>query len=64
MTTNDDGFRCRARRYSDQMHCAVCRLTWDTNDENPPQCGRGRPVVIAAAAVLGVERLPFVSGLR
>ena len=31
---------CQARRYSDQMHCAKCRLAWDVNDPDPPLCGQ------------------------
>lgn len=30
--------KCRARQYSDQMICAACGLTWDTNDPDPPAC--------------------------
>lgn len=30
---------CQARRYSDEMHCAKCRLRWDVNDPEPPLCG-------------------------
>lgn len=29
---------CEARRYSDQMHCARCNITWDMNDSDPPVC--------------------------
>jgi hypothetical protein len=29
---------CQARRYSDQMHCGRCGLTWDINDPEPPTC--------------------------
>ncbi len=31
---------CRARQYSDQMHCSNCGLTWDMNDPHPPKCLR------------------------
>lgn len=34
------GDKCAARQYSDQMQCAACRLTWDTNDTDPPPCPR------------------------
>lgn len=29
---------CRAIQYSDEMHCAKCKLRWDVNDPNPPEC--------------------------
>lgn len=29
---------CRSRRYSDQMQCGPCGLTWDVNDPDPPKC--------------------------
>lgn len=29
---------CQARQYGDQMICAPCGLTWDTNDPEPPEC--------------------------
>lgn len=29
---------CEARQYSDEMNCARCRLVWDVNDPDPPQC--------------------------
>ena len=29
---------CKARRYSDQMICGRCGLTWDVNDPEPPKC--------------------------
>ena len=31
---------CQARQYGDQMICAPCGLTWDTNDPEPPECGK------------------------
>lgn len=31
-------FNCRAVQHSDQMHCAICNLTWDMNDHVPPPC--------------------------
>lgn len=31
---------CRAIQQSDEMHCATCRLRWDMNDPEPPQCLR------------------------
>jgi len=29
---------CKARQYSDQMHCAECGLSWDVNDPDEPAC--------------------------
>ena len=29
---------CRARCYGNQMICAPCQMTWDTNDTEPPEC--------------------------
>ena len=26
-----------AIQYSDQAHCPVCRVTWDINDDAPPE---------------------------
>jgi hypothetical protein len=31
---------CHARQYGDQTQCGPCGLAWDTNDPEPPQCGR------------------------
>lgn len=63
---------CQARRQSDEMYCARCRLRWDVNDSDPPHCAR-LPVVASPplaperetgpALRIGNERLPFVSGL-
>lgn len=33
---------CRARQFSDQMICSKCGLVWDTNDNDPPSCGKLR----------------------
>lgn len=38
------------------MHCQVCRLTWDTNDPEPPPCGR-------TVRLQPAEPLEFASGL-
>lgn len=51
--------QCRARQYSDEMHCPFCRLRWDTNDPEPPQCLR----TLATAPPLAPERLPYASAL-
>ena len=29
---------CQAQRQSDQMRCPACKLTWDVNDLEPPEC--------------------------
>jgi hypothetical protein len=42
--------RCAARQYSDQMHCQVCRLTWDMNDPDPPACRRAEPDLVQTGA--------------
>lgn len=31
---------CTARQFSDQMICSKCGLVWDTNDTDPPTCGK------------------------
>lgn len=32
---------CYARTHADQqVRCAVCRLVWDQDDPNPPECGQ------------------------
>ena len=43
---------CQARQYSDQMMCAPCGLTWDTNDPEPPDCRKvdRRSKVVKAVA--------------
>lgn len=37
---------CEAKQYSDQMICGACGLSWDVNDQEPPDCkktgGKGR----------------------
>lgn len=47
------GDKCAARQYSDQMHCAACRLTWDTNDTDPPPCPRlvKSPVLVTSERI-------------
>ena len=32
---------CQAVQQSDQKHCAACGLTWDMNDDDPPDCRQG-----------------------
>ena len=53
--------RCHARQYGDQTYCATCRLTWDTNDPDPPACGKGTRVVVAPERV-EPKRLEFATG--
>lgn len=44
---------CQARQYGDQMICAPCGLTWDTNDPEPPECRKN--IKRAAAKVAKFE---------
>lgn len=37
---------CEAVQYSDQMQCARCGLSWDTNDQDPPECAPAVPRVV------------------
>jgi hypothetical protein len=57
--------RCQAIRYSDEMHCSRCRLRWDVNDTERPECSpkteSGVPLV--KTRPLPPERLPYASGL-
>jgi hypothetical protein len=50
------GDPCIARYESDQVRCAECRLVWDRNDPDPPECGRkamaSPPLVPTKAEVL------------
>ena len=43
---------CQARQYGDQMICAPCGLTWDTNDPEPPECRKNIKRAIAKVAKL------------
>lgn len=45
------------------MRCAACRLVWDTNDPEPPVCGRERAALARDGADQVVKTLPFKSGL-
>jgi len=46
--------RCAARRLGqDEMHCPACRITWHTDDPDPPACGR-----TVQAPVRQPERVP------
>jgi len=31
---------CNAKQYSDLMECRPCKLKWDINDSDPPECRR------------------------
>ena len=44
---------CLARQYGDQLICAPCGLTWDTNDPEPPECRKN--IKRAAARVAKFE---------
>jgi len=56
---------CRARQYSDEMHCAACRLRWDTNDPEPPACPQmvKAPPIVPERAAMKRKREAFVSAL-
>ena len=60
--------RCHAIQYSDEMHCPVCRLRWDTNDPEPPACARktpsGLPIVDAPSIAPGRPDEPVVVATR
>ena len=49
---------CQARQYGDQMMCAPCGLTWDTNDPEPPECRKNikRAIARVAGSDDGVDR--------
>lgn len=52
----------RPERYEPTtIRCAVCKLTWDIDDQNLPPCPR---LSIVPALPIKSERLPFKSGLR
>lgn len=44
--TNDQP--CHATRQSDEMVCNACRLRWDVNDPERPECRKAPPVMRAA----------------
>lgn len=56
--------RCYARQYSDQMYCAVCRLTWDTNDADPPPCKRTIKAAVPELSPAFQSGLPFADKVR
>ena len=51
---------CQARQYGDQMICAACGLTWDTNDLEPPECRKNIKRAIARVAKIEEEALPVI----
>lgn len=54
---------CLARQYGDQMICAACGLTWDTNDREPPDCRKidRRSKVVKAVAKFEADLKPKTS---
>lgn len=49
---------CQARQYGDQMICAPCGLTWDTNDPEPPECRKNIKRAIARVAKIEEQAAP------
>ena len=49
---------CQARQYGDQMICAPCGLTWDTNDPEPPECRKNIKRAVARVAKIEEEAAP------
>ncbi len=49
---------CQARQYGDQMMCAPCGLTWDTNDPEPPECRKNIKRAIARVAKIEEQAAP------
>jgi len=55
---------CLARVYGSQTICAACGLNWDTNDAEPPSCGKVDRRSKIARAVLREDVKPkTVKGL-
>ncbi len=52
---------CQARQYGDQMICAPCGLTWDTNDPEPPECRKNIKRAIARVAKIEEDAAPLKS---
>ena len=50
---------CLARQYSDQMICAACGLTWDTNDPEPPECRKNIKRAVARVAKFEEQTAPL-----
>lgn len=50
---------CHARQYGDQMICAPCGLTWDTNDPEPPECRTNIKRATARVAKFEAETAPL-----
>jgi len=50
---------CQARQYGDQMICAPCGLTWDTNDPEPPECRKNIKRAVARVAKIEAEAAPL-----
>lgn len=49
---------CQARNQGQEWHCLRCRMRWDSNDPDPPVCGKLAPIVPEAPI-----KEKFVSGL-
>ena len=52
---------CLARQYGDQIICAACGLTWDTNDTEPPECRTNIKRATAKVAKFEAETAPLKS---
>ena len=52
---------CLARQYGDQIICAACGLTWDTNDTEPPDCRKVDRRSKAVKAVAEFDAAPRVA---
>ena len=50
---------CQARQYGDQMICAPCGLTWDTNDPEPPECRKNIKRAVARVAKIEEQTAPL-----
>jgi len=50
---------CQARQYGDQMICAPCGLTWDTNHTAPPECRKNIKRAAAKVAKFEAETAPL-----
>jgi len=50
---------CQARQYGDQMMCAPCGLTWDTNDPEPPECRKNIKRAVARVAKIEEQTAPL-----
>lgn len=60
------GDPCIARYGSDgQVRCVECRLVWDRNDPDPPECGRKALPVVEAPNMDTADAFSYMAeGLR